>query len=197
VECRRSRKEAAEFARQAIAMMADERIVPHPNNFAVWYNYFADGVPDLKKTLDALLNSHQAVSEESSMRVFRKYCASPYDVLPLHIMAEKMEIELSNLLVAMEQAGQGAQRYAETLENASGEMARDCPVDAVKALIGRLLVETRSMLLAKDRGRNGVATESDLQRQGGTNSPLKIAKPKWGKAAQKDNHRVDRPRAPV
>jgi diguanylate cyclase len=146
VEYRHSQKEAVEFAQLAIAMMVDQGITPHPNNFAVWYNYFAGGVPDLKKTLDALLNSHQAVTEESSTRVFRKYCASPYDVLPLHIMAEKMETELANLLVAMEQAGKGAVRYGKTLENASGEMARSNHVDGVKDLIGRLLLETRSMI---------------------------------------------------
>jgi diguanylate cyclase len=61
-------------------------------------------------------------------------------------MAEKLETELSMLMVAVEQAGQGAQRYGKTLENASGEMARDHHVDGVKDLIGRLLVETRSMI---------------------------------------------------
>lgn len=146
MEYRHSQKEAVEFARLAIAMMDDQEITPHPNNFAVWYNYFADGVPDLKKTLDALLNSHQAVTEESSTRVYRKYCASPYDVLPLHIMAEKLETELSMLLMAVEQAGQGALRYGKTLESASGEIARDPRVDGVKDLIGRLLIETRSMI---------------------------------------------------
>lgn len=151
MEYRHSAEVAREYAHLAIAMMEEQKIVPHPHNFAVWYNYFAGTVPDLKKTLDGLLDNNQEVTEDCSTRVYRKYCASAYDVLPLHIMAEKMESELAALLATLEQAGKGAARYGQTLQNASGQIARGPYGDDVRELIGRLLIETRSMI---DQSRN-------------------------------------------
>ena len=141
-----SLEDAGEYAQLAMAMMDDQHISPHPNNFAVWYNYFAGTFPELKKALDVVLDKNDQVTENYITRVYRTFCSSPYETLPLHIMVEKMAGELSTLLVTMKQAGTGAARYGKTLEVASGEIGRQQHVDGVRDLIGRLLLETRAMI---------------------------------------------------
>jgi diguanylate cyclase len=160
VEYCHSLEDAGEFAQLAIAMMDDQHISPHPNNFAVWYNYFAGTFPELKKALDVLLDNNDQVTENYITRAYRTFCGSPYETLPLHIMAEKMAGELSTLLVTMKQAGTGAARYGKTLEVASGEIGREQHVDGVRDLIARLLLETRSMI---DQNRD---VENKLKQSG-------------------------------
>ena len=155
-----SLEDAGEFAQLAIAMMDDQHISPHPNNFAVWYNYFAGTFPELKKALDVLLDNNDQVTENYITRAYRTFCGSPYETLPLHIMAEKMAGELSTLLVTMKQAGTGAARYGKTLEVASGEIGREQHVEGVRDLIARLLLETRSMI---DQNRD---VENKLKQSG-------------------------------
>ena len=119
-----SLEDAGEYAQLAIAMMDDQQIRPHPNNFAVWYNYFAGTFPELKKALDVILDKNDQMTENYITQVYRTFCGSPYETLPLHILAEKMADELSALLVTMKQAGTGAARYGKTLEVASGQIGR-------------------------------------------------------------------------
>lgn len=146
MEYRQSLEDARELAHLAMEMMADQEIIPHPNNFAVWYNYFSGAFPELKKTLDAVLDNNDQVTESYSTQIYRTYCGSPYETLPLHIMAETFASELSTLLVTIEQAGTGAAHYGKRLENARGQIGGIQHVDGVRDLIGRLLLETRSMI---------------------------------------------------
>ena len=155
-----SLENAGEYAQLAITMMEDQRIIPHPNNFAVWYNYFSGTFPELKKALDVLLDNNDQVTENYTARVYRTFCGSPYETLPLHIMAEKLAAELSTLLLTIKQAGTGAACYEETLETASGQIGREQHVDDVRDLIGRLLLETRSMI---DQSRD---VENKLKQSG-------------------------------
>ncbi len=155
-----SLEDAGELAHLAIEMMADQKIIPHPNNFAIWYNYFSGAFPDLKKTLDAVLDSNDQVTENYSTQIYRTYCGSPYETLPLHIMAETLASELSALLVTVERAGTGAARYGKRLENASGQVGNGQQAEDVRDLIGRLLLETRSMI---DHSR---MVENELKQSG-------------------------------
>lgn len=160
--------EAGEYAQLALALMDDQRITPHPNNFTVWYNYFSGDHPELKRTLDMLLNSSLALSETRNDQVYRKFCASPYDALPLHIMAEKMEVELGAVLAVIEQTGKGTAAYERTLADTSGALDRAEHTDTLRPLVSRLLTETRSMVeqsqylerrLAESATRIGQLTE--------------------------------------
>ncbi|TVR95413.1 MAG: GGDEF domain-containing protein [Rhodospirillales bacterium] len=140
--------EAGEYAQLSLALMDDQRITPHPNNFTVWYNYFSGAHPELKRTLDVLLNSSLALSEARNEQIYRKFCASPYDAVPLHIMAGKMEVELGAILAVLEKAGHGTAAYEKTLEATSGALdrAEHLDLDALRPLVSRLLAETRSMV---------------------------------------------------
>jgi diguanylate cyclase len=146
VEYCHSLEDAGEFAHLAIAMMDKQQITPHPNNFAVWYNYFSGIFPELNKALDVLLVNNDRVTESYITHVYRTFCGIPSETIPLHIMAEKMAGELSILLASVQKAGTGAVRYGKTLEHASGQIGREQHVDGLRDLIGRLLLETRSMI---------------------------------------------------
>jgi diguanylate cyclase len=139
-------EDAGEYAQLAITMMDDQNITPHPNNFAVWYNYFSGTFPEIKKALDVLLEQNDQVTENYINQIYRTFCGSPYETLPLHIMAETLAAELSTLLEAIKEAETGAARYGKTLKDASGEVERQQHGIGVRDLIGRLLLETRSMI---------------------------------------------------
>lgn len=126
-------------------LMEEQRIVPHPRNFTVWYNYFSGAVPELRRTLDALLNSDQRFTEPRNEQVYRKFCVDSQDDRPLHLMAKKMEAELGTLLSVLDRAERGAARYEETLQTASGEIGDSDDAGQLKDIIARLLDETRSM----------------------------------------------------
>lgn len=142
---RHSLEEASEYANLAMLIMADQQIPPHPNNYAIWFNYFSGAFPELRRTLDRLLNGQKQLTEESNDQVYRRFCSDGYDDRPLHLAAKKMETELGTLLDVVERAERGAADYHKTLQTASGEIGSAEDASSFRDMISRLLSETRLM----------------------------------------------------
>lgn len=146
----RARGRASEYAQLALALMEDLGIPPHPKNFTVWYKYFSGADPELKRTLDGLLNSDTEFTEDHTADVFSKYCADPGDLAPLREVAQQIEVQLGTVMTVIDEAGEGTAAYGQSLESASGALAVEMPADRLAKLVSSLLNETRSMV---DQGR--------------------------------------------
>jgi diguanylate cyclase len=141
-----SLEQASEYAGMAISLMEDRRIAPQPNNFSIWYTYFSGDSPELKITMDLLLDFDQEFTDEQNASVFQKFCSSPYEAVPSHLIAQKMEVELAAVMATLEQAGQNAADYGQTLETASGDLSRIKRTEDLKAVIGNVLTQTHAMV---------------------------------------------------
>lgn len=138
--------QAREYAGMAISIMEERDILPQPNNFSIWYTYFSGDSPDLKMTMDMLLDSDQKFTEEQNASVYQKFCSSPYEAVPSHLIAQKMEVELAAVMAALEQAGRNAADYEQTLETASGDLSTIKRAEDLKEVIGTVLTQTRAMV---------------------------------------------------
>ncbi len=90
--------EALALATSALKLMDERAIAPTPNNFTVWYNYFSGDRPDLNRALTILLDSESDFTAERNAQIFEKYCTAPYEAVPMHLIAERMEAELATVL---------------------------------------------------------------------------------------------------
>jgi len=145
MEYEHSVEQSEEYARNAMALMALHKIVPHPNNFTVWYCHCSGEWPDLSRTLNLLLQPGQRLSDERSLAVYKSFCASPFDALPLPLIAARIETQVAQILGALERASAGADAYGEKLERAASEFAAEEKETVVRRIVGQLLTETRAM----------------------------------------------------
>ncbi len=141
-----SLEQACDYAGMAISLMEERGIAPQPNNFSIWYTYFSGDSPELKMTMDMLLDANQEFTEEQNASVFQKFGSSPYEAVPSHLIAQKMEVELAAVMAALEQAGRNAVDYEQTLESASGSLSGIRRAEDLKAVIGTVLTQTRAMV---------------------------------------------------
>ncbi|MBL8660571.1 MAG: diguanylate cyclase [Rhodospirillales bacterium] len=137
--------EAIALATSALKLMDERTIAPTPNNFAVWYNYFSGDRPDLNRALSILLESETDFTPERNAQIFEKYCAAPYEAVPMHLIAERMEAELATVLGVLDQAERHALAYGRTLETVQGALAKPTPSQAMIEVLSRLLDQTRAM----------------------------------------------------
>ena len=140
-----SPEQACDYAGLALSLMEERGIPAHPNNFAVWYSYFSGESSELKHTLDIFLDANQPFTEEQNAEVFKKFCGNPYDVVPPHLIAQKMEAELAAVLAKLDQAGRSAADYEQNLENASGKLSNVERTDDLKNIIATVMTQTRAM----------------------------------------------------
>ena len=145
MEYTHSYEQAAEYSGPALTMMDERQVPANPNNYTVWYNYFSGAFPDLKQAIDILLDNDVRFTDEHNATFYRKFCAIPYEAIPVPLIAEKMEVELTTVLATLEKAGRNAADYGKTLESASGQLGGEQRADELKQLVSRVLAQTRAM----------------------------------------------------
>ena len=128
-----SLEQAKEFARSAMSLMIAKKITTNPNNFTVWFHYFSNKYPDLRRTLEILLNNDQEFTASRNAEIFEKFFTFDEDKAAvdgeraaISEAASKIEMELVEILKYLGLAGDGAAEYGKVLEAFSGEK------DAVK-----------------------------------------------------------------
>ena len=120
-------------------------ISPHPNNFTVWYMYFAETFPNLKKDLDALIEGEQEFNEKTCDEIFERFFPSDKNRAVLNDTTIKIEAELTQLLDHLKVTGDGAADYGKTLESFSGQLVGTGGVKDLQAMISTALSATQVM----------------------------------------------------
>lgn len=137
--------DAREYADKAIECMRTRNIAPHPNNFTIWYSYASGEHPDLAQVIDILIDNNQEFTEERNASVFHKFCANPFEALPMHMIAEKMESELSAVMALLQQAGDSAAQCGDSIEQATAQVGSVRRTEDLIALLNAILTQTRAM----------------------------------------------------
>ncbi|MCP4597000.1 GGDEF domain-containing protein [Neptuniibacter sp.] len=65
--------QAAEYLRQAVPLMVKHNIPPNPLNYALWYTYVSDRVPELNAQLDKTLTTYGTCPTMLSEQLFRDH----------------------------------------------------------------------------------------------------------------------------
>ncbi|SCA57779.1 GGDEF domain-containing protein [Candidatus Terasakiella magnetica] len=138
--------QALEYANQAIAKMRDIGVPANPNNFTVWFHYYSGTYPDLKRTLDILLDNQQAFSETRNSEIFQKFFTLDQESAILHDTTARMEGELARIVTALDGAEDNYAMLDSDLRNfqeklAQGDQANDMTaiVDSLNGRIGNVL----------------------------------------------------------
>ncbi|WP_201723748.1 GGDEF domain-containing protein [Bradyrhizobium neotropicale] len=64
---------AASIAERAMRSMVEQRIPPTPNNFAVWFHYFAGDHDDLRNAVDLLIDHNRPFDARTNQDLFETY----------------------------------------------------------------------------------------------------------------------------
>lgn len=143
-------EQAREYARAALDFMERRAIAPHPNNFTIWFNYFSGHYPDLKRTLDILLDNDQEFNEQRNADIFQKFFSSIEESISVGETARRADEALIQLLAILGAAGQDTARYGDTLMALSGAVSGRSKSSSssgteLSAVLADVLTATRSM----------------------------------------------------
>ena len=140
-----SRSNPTEYAKAALQMMEKKGIPPKPNNFAVWYRYFSGAYPELSRTLDVILEAGLPFTEERNAEIYDRFLGVTLDEDFLNDATLRVETELKKLMSYLEEAGDDAQAYGDTLSVVSGELAAGDGRQDIRAVLEQVIAATRHM----------------------------------------------------
>ncbi len=91
-------QKATENLRKAVPLMIKNQVATTPSNYALWYTYVENALPELNKELDQVVGEHGICPPAKGEALYREYVASKTesDVQQLRQSLERMLTEVSH-----------------------------------------------------------------------------------------------------
>ncbi|CCQ72481.1 diguanylate cyclase [Magnetospira sp. QH-2] len=137
--------QVAETAWAAVEHMAKLKVEPSPNNFSVWYHYHVGDMPDLRRTLDILLDNNQDFTPDRNADIHRKFFTTDEERASVRSASDELEAQISKVLTYMAEMGGSAKDYGETLQSHSEQISQAGGPDDLGSAITSILEATREM----------------------------------------------------
>lgn len=141
----RSVDDTARIAQAAVERMRADRIPATPENFTVWYHYFGESYPDLKRAIDILLKAHQTVTASASAELFERFFADVNENEAVRDAVARLEDVMKQMAAELNEAGEGAAAFGDALADASGALGVDSRNVGVLNIVQGIVAATRQM----------------------------------------------------
>lgn len=133
-----SNDRAFALAQQAFEQMQKIGIAANPNNFTIWFHYFAGTYPDLKRTLDILLGNQEQFDETRNSEIFQKFFTLDQESATLHDATNRVNSELGRMLMVIRSADQGLAGLSNQLSLTDTELQKTDDPETLRRLGGAL-----------------------------------------------------------
>ena len=159
-ELRRTTK----FADASMAHMRNCGISAVPDNFRVWFEYFSGGDPELKKTLDSIIDSKVELKGGIHEEIYRRLFGDERGLDKADEWSRRIEEVAGEFLGAFETTGKETADYGAALRGFSGDLSglEDFEdTTAVESLVAGVLDDTKAMTAQMERLRAQVTSSTD------------------------------------
>jgi len=139
-------EKAAEFAESALKLMATQGVPATPENFTVWYAYYAGQSEELTRALDVLLSNKMEFTPERNHEIHDKYFGFEGEGREIRETTSRLQTAVSDVLEYLGDAGRDQSAYGEKLAGFSGDLAKGAESGPVAELVREILSETQQIV---------------------------------------------------
>lgn len=132
-----------EWGQYAFARIMKEGLPPSPENYALFFCYYAHRIPDLNMSIDELIKQFGTVSQEQCNDLFTAHVGVESERRALVRANEILEGELNKVVEILDTINQGTDRFGKTLDHFSGQLNAPPELSRLKTIVGRVAQETR------------------------------------------------------
>lgn len=136
-----SRDKAAEFLRLALAAMARHEVLPHPHNYALWYEYVSGRNAELNKILDESIAAGEKLTEEQNQDLYLRFFVQ--DDQMLETTRQSLKAMILDIQAHIKDAGGNLTEYADTLGDYAQLLETSQDMVAIKGETNKVIDETK------------------------------------------------------
>jgi diguanylate cyclase len=136
-------EKASDLAKQAIELMDQKGVPAAPPNYAVWYNYVSDRFPDLKKTLDQMIETDQAFDGIRNQVLYDTFLGHTQEGILLQDAGEEMREEVGQVLGVLDDASSEMAGFSSSIKDNLDNFSTDKSAGGIEAFVQNMMLETR------------------------------------------------------
>lgn len=134
----------------AFKHLKQDGLEPSPNNYAVFYFYFAGTNPSLRQAVDILLHAQGRLTQANCNDLYMAHIGIDAEFKVLKETNNAIEAEVSRVLEAIERASTGTNQYNQTLDEFSGDL-KTGSLEQIRKSITKVMNETSAIIHQNER----------------------------------------------
>lgn len=137
---------ADNFASKALSRMRVDEIPPVPQNFEVWYVYYANVNPKLREEINQILLDQDAITERDCHDLYEKYLNFGNDRETYQKAGDQINATLQDVSGLLQNVRSTTSDFTGTLKEANAKLSGAEGQEDVKALLETITRESERML---------------------------------------------------
>lgn len=161
-------EKANQVASDAIERMHNEKLAPTPENYELWYVYYAKTNPEVSHAIDTLVSKKEKITNEVCEELHQRFLSDLKESEKVRQAGDRVQVTIKNVSTMVSSAKNAASDYSETLSEATGKLSGDLTKEEMSALIKGISTGTERMQaqnqdLAEELNKSALAMV-ELQR---------------------------------
>lgn len=143
--------QANAWSKQTTERLVRDGLAPTPNNYAVYYYYFAGTNPGLTAAIETALAQDGVLTQQRADEIYLRHLGVEAEHRALSETNAVIEKEISKVLNVIDQASSGTSQFTESLDNFSGQLTASASLESIREAVTAIVSETRTIAKQNER----------------------------------------------
>jgi len=134
--------------KKAVPLMMKNRVSTTPANYALWYTYVDNAIPQLNKDMDNVLEQYGICPPTVGDQLYNNYVASKAET-NMHELRASIEVLVTEVASSMTDTIADTSAFSEMIDKSFGELSQvdneGMSIDEVMSLVRQLVSESRDI----------------------------------------------------
>ena len=137
---------SAKLAHLAFEKLATEKLPPYPDNYNLWYTYYAGHQPDLTRVIDRLRDNGQPFTPIRCEELAKRFFHSDAEAATARSVNDKTQKAISDLLKTLKGSLSNAGRHKEAVESLKSGIDDELSIQRLKTIIETIIAESKTII---------------------------------------------------
>ena len=166
-----SAEKASQYASDAFERMLKEGLVPTPENYELWYVYYAGSNPEITRAIDILQANSQKITNERCQELHQRFLSEGHESERVREAGDKIQATIKEVSGVVNNVKTATSKYNTSLNDVSGQLKDNMSKDQIEHVLKDVMINTREMMqqnqtLEKELSKSAVVmeeTQRDLE----------------------------------
>lgn len=147
---RQSFASALDLAAIALSAMSQSGVPPTPRNYSVWFAHAGGTIPELSRTLEAMIANRDDFTVQRNEELFVRFIAAEAQTSAMQQAGKKLQKSIGKVLDNLTRASGDTKAYGEKLDAFSAELGGEQDLARVREVVDGLIADTQLVVAQND-----------------------------------------------
>lgn len=158
----KEKEQSGIVSQKALQRIADEHILPTPDNYELWYVYYSRSIPEIVRVIDGIVDSGQMINDYVCSELYNRFLSDLRNEETVRSAGEQVQNAIFNVSGMVQGVKSATQNYGNTLNDVNRKITVAKSPEEVKAVVKMASESTQSMIDQNSRLEEMLRQSSEI-----------------------------------